>query len=1065
MNETRASVIPFELDRHGVIQASAGTGKTHTIERLVERLLIDEAVPLERILVVTFTEKATGELKTRLRQMLETAVARADQYAPILRPALDQFDQAPIFTIHGFCQRLLQDYAWEQGQDFSASLVDDGELFRTALGDIQRRQWRSFFGADLKAVLEKAGYNRDTAADWDAKVLDIARRFKPRSGHRLVPAPIPEWWRRLDDAGVNGAGQLEIFTIHELHRVVRDFKRQRGLQSFDDMIANVEENLDPDKNRDAPGLLQALRERYRYGIVDEFQDTDPLQWRIFRRIFLDAGDAKLFVVGDPKQAIFGFRGADLPTYLEATRDMLDRHDAARYPLATNWRSIPDLLEAWNCLFGEGEWFPRESGIEYFDLHAPDGDQQANHVDTDRTGRPAMSLVDLADCQTLRSAQKKFAGFVVREIASLLDDKNGPRLTFAQKGKPARPIRAGDICVLVMKRKDADPITQGLDQAGIPYSFYRQTGLWQCEEAGHLGVLLQALARPDQPATFRKALLSCFFRVKPEELVRAVDLPAAHPARQLLQTWLAFTQDRAWSALCRSLLEDTGLLFEHPGEPLAQRRVANQRMMLAALEQAGHSGNLDLLGLIDWLNDRRGVRESGETDLLSADGSAAVQIMTIHASKGLEFPIVFLAGGFTRRGGGGEICYHDDAGRLVFDLFMDEHGKQRVQAEQLAEHRRLLYVAMTRPIFKLYVPRIRIPRRGSQYLGPLGSILLPALELAAPEIKLGGTVADLIAPSDIFHRPSGEGPPHSSPLPPGEGPGVRESPPHAIHIDGPLFPALDPNLGKRRIQTRSFSSLARHHLRLVGDGVSFGEQAAPVEDETAAPLDDDPLRGPVFGDMVHGVLEAIDFGEVARAEAADDLCRPGAPARRLIDDEIKKNIALLRTRTPAQQLEEACRRQIARLVWLALTTPLPALGCPLCRIKKEDRLSEIEFLYPELDRPGTNERFITGFIDFLFRKDGKYYLLDWKTNLLPDYGPAEIERAMDDAEYHRQYRLYLQAIARWLERVHGQDVPILERFGGVFYLFLRGLNGRDDTSGVFFHRPNAADLDLSAAVGQ
>src|SRR5207237_3789443 len=141
------------------------------------------------------------------------------------------------------------------------------------------------------------------------------------------------------------AGQLEIYTIRALHDHLREHKRQRGLQSFDDMIASVEENLDPARNPEAEGFLSVLRKRYRYGIVDEFQDTDPLQWRIFRRIFLDAGASKLFIVGDPKQAIFAFRGADLPTYLDAAKELQAQFSAAKYPLDINWRSDPDLLDA------------------------------------------------------------------------------------------------------------------------------------------------------------------------------------------------------------------------------------------------------------------------------------------------------------------------------------------------------------------------------------------------------------------------------------------------------------------------------------------------------------------------------------------------------------------------------------------------------------------------------------------------------------------------------------------------------------------------------------------------
>ena len=508
MNETRASVENFDLSRHAVVEASAGTGKTYTIEKLVVRLLTEEEVPLDKILLVTFTEKAIGELKARLRGTLERRLQQDDETAAYLVPALDHFDQASIFTIHGFCQRLLQEYALEQGQDFAVELADDPELLKTLLKEIERKHWRATFGDNLRAVLEHAGYNREKAKDWEQKVLDIASRYKPRSGHQLRPAAVPDWWRRLDEPDANWAGQLEIFTINAgaVHQLpgVRDFKQpSRGLQSFDDMIAAVEESLDIGKNADAESFLQVLRQRYRYGIVDEFQDTDPLQWRIFRRIFLEGGESKLFIVGDPKQAIYGFRGSDLPTYLKAAKEMAEQFDAESYPLDVNWRSEPDLIEAMNCLFGDGDWFPRETGIRYLHVHAPDDDQRQTRVEEDRTNRAALTMVDLASWDKIKVQQKHYARFVAHEIQRLLAGaKDQPLLKFSHKKNPPRPINAGDIGILVTKRPETEPIIQALELAGIPYSFYKQTGLWQGEEAIHLEVLLQTLARPDDRASFQ-----------------------------------------------------------------------------------------------------------------------------------------------------------------------------------------------------------------------------------------------------------------------------------------------------------------------------------------------------------------------------------------------------------------------------------------------------------------------------------------------------------------------------------------------------------------------------------
>jgi exodeoxyribonuclease V beta subunit len=434
----------------------------------------------------------------------------------------------------------------------------------------------------------------------------------------------------------------------------------------------------------------------------------------------------------------------------------------------------------------------------------------------------------------------------------------------------------------------------------------------------------------------------------------------------------------------------------------------------------------------------------------------VKIMTIHASKGLEFPIVFLAGGFTQGRAGSANSYRDDAGRIVFDLSgqTDGDAKDRIGAELRSEQRRLLYVALTRPIFKLYLPKIKIPSR-SQWLGPLGTILLPALDQSCPD-KHGPLIADFVKPpiGPFSLTSSAEGKTEE----------VKALPP--IAMEAPLFPVLDAHLGKRRIVIRSFSSMTRHHLSQVGIGSSFGDAALPKDEDAVPALErDDPLRGPVFGDMVHNILENIDFAEVARAAAHHDLIAAGTHARKLMDREIRANISKLRTRTPREHLEQACRGQIAEHVWNALRTPLAAIGKPLCAIPAKDRLHEVEFQYPEhigrafSAKARWEDGYVSGFIDLVFRFERKYYLVDFKTNLLADYGQEQIMRCMDDADYHRQYQLYLQALKRWLERMHGAGFTFHESFAGVYYLFVRGMTGKDDCKGVFFHVPSEQDLDL------
>ncbi len=1061
MNETLLSVDDFDLSRHAVIEASAGTGKTYTIERLVFRLITEQAVPLEKILIVTFTEKATGELLTRLREMLQKALREPNCEAELLRPALDHFDQAPIFTIHAFCQRILQDYALEQGLDLEVQLVNDPDLMKDLLANVQRRDWPATFGKSLRAVLERSSFGRVKHADWIRNILQLAQRYKPRAGHLLRPTHDPDWWRRLDASDANPAGQLEIHTVLRLHQLLEDHKRQRGLQSFDDMIATVDALLDLQRGPGAEAFRATLRERFRYGIVDEFQDTDPLQWRIFRAIFLEGGTSRLLVVGDPKQAIFSFRGADLPTYLRAAQEMEREFGASRYNLQVNWRSEPDLLEALNCLLIDGEWFPHESRIRCLPFHWPDDDKRISRIGEDRSNRAALSLVDITRAGRVKEAQKQFGRFVVAEIHRLLHgDAGKPLLSLIQKNKPERPIDASDICILVAKRSDANCVIPWLEQAGIAYNFYKRTGLWQSDEANHLEAVLEALSKPDDRASFRRALLSRFFRVRAEDLARNPDLPAEHPASQLWRTWLTCVERRQWSALCRSLLEDTGLLVSQTGDPVAEARIANFELLLTAVEQTGHAQNLDLFGMLEWIRERKTSRDTTESEAPAADGGRPrVKLMTIHASKGLEFPIVFLAGGFTYKAmTSAELAtYRDDQGRIVFDLMPEGDAKGKVAAETLAEHRRLFYVALTRAVLKLYVARIKIPHNSAGYLGPLGTIVLPAIEKACPD-KLGPMIVDSVNPALVPMPVAREGVEEDSAT-------VK-----SLQLPGPLFAPPDAGLAKRRIAVRSFSSMAKQHLEQLGEGATFGVHKRRADDEViASPEGDDALRGPVFGDMVHTVLETVDFAEVARAADSSGLCKPGARVRQVLDQVIRANIALLRTRVPTGVLEEACRQKIAELVWRALKTPLAGVGCTLGEIDANDRRHEVDFLFPE--RPGSailadkrwEDGYVTGYMDLVFRRDDKYFLLDWKTNLLPGYSPDQLAASMAESDYHRQYRLYLHALARWLRRTHGPGFDPLRALGGVYYLYLRGLNGSDESAGVFFHQPTASDLDLDSAM--
>jgi exodeoxyribonuclease V beta subunit len=1187
-------VAAIDLGRHAVVEASAGTGKTYTLEQLVLRLLIDQHVPLDEILLVTYTDKATGELRGRLRAALEKKQAEAPEQRATLQTALDAFDRASICTIHGFCQRVLQEYAFENGQDFRSQLVHDQDLLPACLRELQRRLWRQDFGSRLPLILELAGYSQPGGAEqWEKWVGRLVANFRSSCDHRFHPPLQQDWIKQLDEFEVQlraevpglrklggeaprqelleahcwhvGFGRLDyrpdwreprrsgillpllrwlvepettanpiasyrrllwycsrstnsfgehgftllsdrltakakaqlpdlcpgladairivetiraryerlalshqlvVRTVCQLQEQLAQLKRERGLQSFDDLLVRVDAALDPLRNPRSTDLLRALRQRYRYAIVDEFQDTDPVQWRVFQSIFVtDADRHRLIVVGDPKQAIFGFRGADVHTFLHASRQLTEQHQAEPHDLAVNWRSCPDLLEALNCLFAAGGWFA-DSGIRYTAVQAPPPAQQPNRLVADRTGRAALTLVDVTGSDTLIGARADNARFIVAEIQRLLACPEAPALEFSIKGDP-RKLKSNDICILVQKRKEAAPVIEELTRAGIPYSFHKQPGLWQSAEAVHLGYLLRALAAPDEAQAFRKALLTRFYRVRPEELARCDELPLNHRIHEFFRHWRKLAQGRSWAELFQSLLEDTGILLVDCREADAERRRANLQVIVQTLLQAAYLQDLDLPGLLAVFEDFRQRPGDEETDLQPVETEKPkVRILTIHAAKGLEFPIVFLAGGFTQRPSADWCTYRDTAtGQTVLDLEKGADAKRLHELERSAEDRRLLYVALTRAMFKLYVPRVAAEGKKYRSPGPIASILAPAIDLSAVE-TLGRPLAEKVGARLGFFA----GPAVGRPVETDQVALPAPAPPVLIVPSENLFPELDADLARRRILIRSFSSLHREAVQSERESPVYAGHLPRADDDAVETLDEQALlRGPVFGEIVHAVLEHCDFTAVLSAADPLHLLKPQSASRALIDEQLTMHLAELPALDEMAGAADRCRRLIAGLIWNGLRTPLSALGVPLGAIPAADRLHELEFAYPEAEGPlppevRRQEGFLTGVIDLVVRHAGKYFLIDWKTNTLPAYAPDDLWRNMQACDYHLQYRLYLQALVRWLKRVHGKSFNFPRDFGGVYYLYLRGLNGLDDRTGVYFAQPTRDDLNLPRLLG-
>ncbi|HYG73680.1 MAG TPA: UvrD-helicase domain-containing protein [Planctomycetota bacterium] len=1158
----------YSFQTHAVFEASAGTGKTYKIERLLIQAVVEKGVAINRILVVTYTEKAAGELKDRLRAVLEReldqALAQRKSGACVerLKAALENYDHAQISTIHAFCLRVLNQNPFSHKFGGRSAMADERDIIETCLRRVQRSDWRKQFGSELVPIMDLSGFTNTNngGKKWEKTLMEVASHFREKCGHVIEPAAIAQVRQELEkqkprilealqaarklvdlspcraadhplyaaygppnrnrdarrrtillallnwicdeeslqnpvstfaemltacrkngkfnethfEALLESADeespsygiyaklaellnplcstlqglqyQLTVQTIGGVIRQMEAYKLEQGLQSFEDFLTRVSDVLE------SPGgakLLAKLRSEYSIAIVDEFQDTDPVQWKIFKSLFMQSGgDHKLVVVGDPKQAIYGFRNADINTYLQARKHICGENEPHR--LTQNFRSSKEIIDALNCVFKDGEMFSSGDGITYENIDPAPEKERTKLSGTDHSGRRALTLLTFPGADKPKTAARAMAQFVGDETERLLRGNGGrPAFSFISRktnGMP-RELRASDIAVLVFKRKEALAVEEQFRAHGIPYTFYKKKGIWQSDEAVHLGFVLKALARCGDEEAFRKMLLTRFFALRPGQISGIEESAAGQAIRSLYSEWRQLAAGRHWAELFRSILEDTGAFWSEGSADDGARRLANYRHILQTLASRAYQSGKGLLELVELLEKNRVTRTSeDESDLQPVETErAAVQIMTVHACKGLEFPVVFLAGGFTTRNSSVYLKYHDNKGRIVFHLDTnDADAKDLAKTESRSETQRLLYVALTRAMLKVYVPFAQ--GKAAQSTAPLKAILSPVLEKAQPEKH-----KDICTIEPVAVRKT-PGPKISK----AEGPVLVE--PVALTLPTPLLPEINSAaLLRQRIEVRSFSRMVHGH----GRSERFGERDSRSDDDLAHEAARDLLPpGISAGDTLHAIMEHIDFARVQNAGGAAELLEPSGSTYGLIRQSIERCFGAL---DGAQK--ELRLKHVAGLVFKTLRTPLKTLqGSALCSISAGERLHELEFHMPfDVNASGVEEitrgenGFMTGCMDLVFQHSGRWYLLDWKSNLLPHYGPGALEREMKDRRYDLQFRIYIQALRRWMHRARpGADLSKL--FGGVFYIFIRGMNGQDDTQGVYFHAPSPADWD-------
>lgn len=1188
-----------------LVEASAGTGKTFNIAMSVVRLLLEGSTPADRlvggignILVVTFTNAATEELVTRIRDLLQLAHAvyqsplvpnESSSTVQLLRTLADgredlarariaearaAVDSLAVFTIHGFCKRVLEEFALESGTPFGASLVeDDAALQQEALADWWRRTfytdaplaayaaahgwspavflkdyrtWQRFPDATLAPAEPLAPARARVeqtlaafAAVWDAAAFRArAATIKWNKG---APCGDPQSLEEVDArvaAALNGdlsaardvAATLSISALQEKAnkqgnaakaasagiagwpeaaaattlalaldaflqalRVdclthTRDWlvteKARRNLLGFDDLLGTLSAVL---RRQGAQGpLARAIRQQFHAALIDEFQDTDGHQFAIFETAF---GGRPLFLIGDPKQAIYAFRGADVHAYLDAAS-----RTPQRYTLDVNFRSTPVMVDAVNAVFQRvGRPFLEEAiGFHPATAHSYTAPQTAlvgTHAlhwffvpPEDRGKGPVPT--------SRREAETLLFTACANAIAQQIGDGWAP----------------GNLAVLVRTTREGLAMARVLQDAGIPAVVSGLGDVMQSEEMRELQLVLEAIAAPRHLGRLRGALSTHLWGYTQADLLRLAR-PDAEPewaalvdeVDALRDLWVAHGPLQMLQRLFSAREVTERLLAFTDGD----RRLTNLRHAMELLHAAASADQLNVDGVLRWVATQRQVQdEPPVTELRLETDADAVKIVTVHKSKGLQYDIVYCPTLWTSFVGkaGDSVLVHDGES-VVFDHGSPEYDRRArlAEVERLAEECRLVYVALTRARFRTYVGWGPIGSKGKAGAWDSGlSYLLFDRDLSAVAVEdVPATVATAYEGDLTAWQPRLEALVATHPdlmrlevLSSGmvTGASATGTAVPASDFTARTLPADIPD--RVRFDTYTVASFTSLTAGAGGGGADAGrdvDDVLPMPVRSVRELPPQDFRtfpaGRRPGTVLHALFEESRFDEAAEV-------RRDRVARHLVREQLAADAA-------DPRIDGVCDMMAA-----VLTTPLPPWSLSLSQVAASRVKHEWQFLLPFGDAAqavtrqaiaGCFERtggeagaryaaavrhlgvgrlhgFLTGFVDLVAEHEGRWYVVDWKSNQLgadPEaYGPEALRRVMDAHHYTLQYHLYLVALHRFLQqRVPGYRYET--HMGGVGYAFLRGFAPGASVSGHGWYTdrpPQALIAALSALMG-
>lgn len=1205
----------FPLNGQTLIEASAGTGKTYTIASLYSRLLLGHrhhlgadtasrdraALRCDQILVVTFTKAATEELRGRIRARLrdnfedalrleqgcelkDAALARivddvrleqgdafnSKWWGQWLQTNVANMDDAAIFTIHGFCQRMLKQYALDSGLLFDAELLlDTHEYVQQACRDVWRhitypmsktrllsfislysgpdafakalnqyaqhtdstllpyinapetpleqawdaleetflsakQHWQGTTDTDWFDLIQSSGinkrsYRKDLLPKWINEVsayfetgacLDIPKNLERFSQAALRAktnkdnAPEHSAFVAIDtlmDSVTDMQVRVRIHTLRRLTEHYWSVLSDARVLSPNDLIRLLHQALHGDQG---DALAKRIRAQYPAAMIDEFQDTDRLQYDIFNRIYPPSTGSgtsySLTMIGDPKQAIYGFRGADIFTYIHASQQL---DDSQRFTLDTNWRSTQALVTGVNRFWQQHpKPFVYDNDIQFYPVKAqPLKTQPVNGQPDDSNdglwmngqALPAMQFWlsracdshEIPNASATEQARHRVATQCAQHIRALLSTPatlNGG------------DVLAKDIAVLVRTRAQAQRIQTALRAHGVGSVFLTRDSVYQSQQAIDLWHWLNAITHLHDEAVVRSACATHSHGLNGEQLnALSVDEHAWEAQLEAMSLYRDACQKRGvMAALSLWLQDDDRAASLRQGEQ-GERCLTNMLHLGELLQQASRR----LQGqqaLLRWFGERVFDQEhhDDEAQLRLETEENLVSIITIHQSKGLAYPIVMLPYLWddTIRVQSGEAHYHDDRLGKVVNLMPDDTAKDKARRDQLAESTRLLYVALTRAESCNVVWLDDVSAKGGKSRprvldSALGYVMKPVFDSHATQ---GFKATD--SSEDSIHLPAlaalndecwsfdemPDWPESNLTQPPSQAALHAKRLTRRVHSHWKVSSYSQLlHSGQHKQEDELATTFLKHdepeHLQTTGEALAgtlplhAGAQWFP--------------KGAEAGVCLHSIFEHWDFND---PQALVDLTHQYLSRHGFeVPDE--------------PTLSAVCQ-------WLVdvANTPVFAVNgdatgareVRLCDVKRHERVDEMAFvlpiaqltpqrLQPLLDGSGRLHfdplsGYLKGFMDLVCCIKGRYFVLDYKSNALPDYDQDGLNQAMCDHHYDLQAGIYMLALDRLLA-ARLADYDPERHLGGAVYAFVRGMSPERNT-GVWYQPANAAYLE-------